>query len=470
MQITYLLKKVVALPFIMGFLSYFALATHAQAFYGPIPKCVRISHAPSHPVNKPNSGHILGVQQEHGTTGKWIGATDTNYANMTIPNPNIADEDFQKVGTVLSSTVKSFIEFAESGRYSPDQVLYKCPASYKNSIYEMYSTNGDYRFGGYDEMEVGKFFGMPNVYSTKVKGLGFRITNLSTGEHFSHNWKARQLTNLDRDQYGNILVKAKNFSNIKLELIRIPDVHPSGNSHPKWSGYDITNQFDEKQPLGYFAVRLPLNNANKLEGPRPGLNHKYHFPGWYAYWPGTIGLHKGFTVRRLPTCKINFITPSVTFPQISVNELNMGIYRTSRFSVSYNCQSGARRGSGRDQVSMSFLPSSANFKKAEDLSLVNNGISTPYLLTENYDSENSARGVAVTLYDQSGSQLNFSNPDKYLSSNFGQGKIIPEGNSIGNGIYNMEFEARLGKIPVVSKASISPGKYRATARVVMRVN
>jgi len=119
---------------------------------------------------------------------------------------------------------------------------------------------------------------------------------------------------------------------------------------------------------------------------------------------------------------------------------------------------------------MSFLPSSANFKKAEDLSLVNNGISTPYLLTENYDSENSARGVAVTLYDQSGSQLNFSNPDKYLSSNFGQGKIIPEGNSIGNGIYNMEFEARLGKIPVVSKASISPGKYRATARVVMRVN
>ncbi|NAX35787.1 hypothetical protein CAG56_14560, partial [Vibrio sp. V29_P1S30P107] len=258
------------------------LTVTAQAtYYGPIDKCVRIAHAPGSSLNKP--GGLYSVLPEYGTTGSWTGATDTNYVNMNIPNPNVGNINFQPVGTVLSSAVKTFLEFAESGKFSPEQVLYKCPANAENSIYEMYSTNGDYRWGGREDLEVGLYFGMPGVYSTKIKGLGFRITNLSTGEHFSHIWKARPLRGLDRDQYGNILLKAKDFSNIKIELIRIPDIHPNGNTSSIWSGYDITGKFTDAQPLGYFAVRLPLStNLNDLNGPTPGLNHKTHYPGWYT--------------------------------------------------------------------------------------------------------------------------------------------------------------------------------------------
>ncbi|NAX39599.1 hypothetical protein CAG53_02820, partial [Vibrio sp. V26_P1S5P106] len=172
------------------------LTVTAQAtYYGPIDKCVRIAHAPGSSLNKP--GGLYSVLPEYGTTGSWTGATDTNYVNMNIPNPNVGNINFQPVGTVLSSAVKTFLEFAESGKFSPEQVLYKCPANAENSIYEMYSTNGDYRWGGREDLEVGLYFGMPGVYSTKIKGLGFRITNLSTGEHFSHIWKARPLRGLD---------------------------------------------------------------------------------------------------------------------------------------------------------------------------------------------------------------------------------------------------------------------------------
>ncbi|PXA73102.1 MULTISPECIES: fimbrial protein [Vibrio] len=470
MQIMYLFNKHGSIKWLLGLMSYFIINSAQATFYGPIPKCVRVSHAPGHAANKPNSGNLWGVQAEYGTTGVWTGATDTNYTNMTMADPNITDTSFQPVGTVLSSSIKSFLEFAESGKYSPEQVLYKCPAGAENVISEMYSTNGDYRFGGYDDMEVGQYFGMPGVYSTRVKGLGFRITNLSTGEYFSHNWKSRPLTGLDRDQYGNILVKAKNFSNIKVELIRIPDIHPNGNSSVTWSGYDVSKQFDDTQPLGYFAVRLPLStNFNNLDGPTPGLNHKNHYPGWYQYWPATIGLYKSFTTRRLPTCRVNFVTPTVTFPRISVAELNIGSYSNASFSVSYNCQAGSVLGSGQDQVSMFFLPTAANFKKSEELSLTYNSISTPYLLSENYESENTAKGVAVTFYDQSGRQLSFSNPDNYFSVVHNPGRITPIGSPVGNNTYSMTFEAKLGKIPK-GNVNVTPGKYHATARVVMRVN
>lgn len=471
MQIMYFFNKHSSMKWLVGLMSYFFLNSAQAAFYGPIPKCVRVTHAANHPANDDNSGNIFGVQAGYGTTGVWIGASDNNYANMRIPDPNITDTSFQPVGTVLSSSVKSFLEFAESAKYSPEQVLYKCPAGTQNVISEMYSTNGDYRFGGYDDMEVGQYFGMPGVYATKVKGLGFRITNLSTGEYFSHNWKARPLTGLDRDQYGNILVKAKNFSNIKVELIRIPDTHPNGNSHPNWSGYDVSEQFDDSQPIGYFAIRLPLStNFDYLEGPTPGLNHKNHYPGWYAYWPATIGLYNGFTTRRLPTCKVSFVTPSVTFQKISVSELNTGSFSTSSFSVLYNCQSGSVSGTGQNQVSMFFLPTAANFKKAEELSLDYNGISTPYLLSENYDDQNTAKGVAVMFFDQTGRQLNFTNPNNYFSTLYNPGKIVPTGSSVGNNTYSMTFDAKLGKLPNKGDVNVTPGKYHATARVVMRVN
>jgi Fimbrial protein. len=426
MQIIYSFRNLFVLPFLIGL---FASVTDAHAASGPVHKCVR--------------------------EGGWKGAADGNWANMGMPNPNITDEQFQKPGTILSSTVKNFLQFAEKGNFSPEQVLFTCPAGQANSLYEMYSTNGDWWWGGWYENEVGKYFGMPHVYSTEAKGLGFRLKNLTTGEYFSHNWKSRSLTDLDRDQYGNLLVKAKNFSNIKLELIRIPDVHPNGDTRSIYSGKDVNTIPNKVQQLGFFAFKGP-----GIPAPRPGANHKHDSTGFYHYWPGAIGMDKGLNIGRVPTCKINHArsTSSVTFPAMTQGELKAGSVRSANFNIHYEC------GGNDSHIKMFFLPSAANFNKASDLSLTNNG-STPYLLSDNYNSGSTAKGVAVTIYNRIGTQHKFTNPNN-RPLNIGPSAVIPNGVQIGDG-YEVDFIAKFGKIPNVP---VSPGSYKATARVVIRVN
>ncbi|OOE60100.1 fimbrial protein [Salinivibrio sp. IB282] len=433
------------------------LASEAMASYEPIDHCYKISHSPSSYKNKP--GRAESVQPEYGTTNTWKGALDLNYANMAMPDVNIASLQFQPVGTVLGTAVKNFLDFAESGDFSPNQVLFKCPAAAAGRIFEMYSTNGDYKYGGRDDMEVGTAFGMEHVYSTYVKGLGFRLTNLATGEYFSPFWKARPLTGLDRDGNGNILVKAKDFSNVKIELIRIPDESGYNDSHAS---------FANTQPLGYLATRMPLDNLNSLAGPEPGRNHRTHFPGWYGDWPATIGLYKSVTMHRGKTCLVNFVTPTVTFPIISVMELSQGSVRRGQFSVSYQCEQGAERGVGPGEISMFFLTSPEAFATAQDLSLVEAGVATPYLLSENYHAETTAKGVAVTLYDESGTQLRFADPNRYFDRGANPAQMVPSGTQLGENRYIMSFEASLGQVG--NGIAITPGQYSSTARVVMRFN
>ncbi|WP_439437694.1 fimbrial protein [Salinivibrio costicola] len=432
------------------------LASEAMASYEPIDHCYKISHSPSSSKNKP--GRAESVQPEYGTTDIWVGALNTNYANMAMPDVNIASLQFQPVGTVLGTAVKHFLDFAEKGDFSPNQVLFKCPAAAAGRIFEMYSTNGDYKYGGRDDREVGAAFGMEHVYATYKKGLGFRLTNLATGEYFSPFWKARPLTGLDRDGNGNILVKAKDFSNVKIELIRVPDE----------SGVSAIESFNDAQPLGYLATRMPLDNLNSLAGPEPGRNHRTHFPGWYGDWPATIGLYKSVTMHRGKTCLVNFVTPTVTFPIISVMELSQGSVRRGQFSVSYQCEQGAERGVGPGEISMFFLTSPEAFATAQDLSLVEAGVATPYLLSENYHAETTAKGVAVTLYDESGTQLRFADPNRYFDRGANPAQMVPGGTQLGENRYIMSFEASLGQVG--NGIAITPGQYSSTARVVMRFN
>lgn len=441
------------------------ITVHANAaYYGPIDRCVRINHDPTSSNNEP--GRFESVLPEYGTTNRWSGASDRNYTNMDMPNVNIANLRFQPVGTVVGSSIKHFLDFAESGNFSPDQVLYKCPAAAEGQISEVYATNGDYQFGGRDDMEFGASFGMEHVYATYVTGLGFRLTNLSTGESFSHIWKARTLTGLDRDQDGNILVKAKNFSNIKIELIRIPDVNP--NTHIT-SGWPVNGPFTNTQPLGYFALRLPKSsNMNNLSGPIPGRNSRSHFPGWHGDWPAAIGLYRSVSIQRGQTCLVNFITPTVKFLPITVMELNQGHVRRGRFSVSYECEQGAKRGTDAGEVSMFFLTTPEAFSAAKKLSLVNAGVSTPYLLSENYNADSTSKGIAVTLYDQSGKRLSFADPNQYFNQASNLAQIVPEGKNTGGLSYTMSFDVELSKIG--NGIKVTPGNYTSTARVVMRFN
>jgi type 1 fimbria pilin len=117
---------------------------------------------------------------------------------------------------------------------------------------------------------------------------------------------------------------------------------------------------------------------------------------------------------------------------------------------------------------MFFLTSPEAFAEAQKLSLVDAGVSTRYLLSESYRADSTAKGVAVTLYDDSGKQLSFSDPNRYFERTYNPARLAPSGQNTGVRTYTMSFDVELGRVG--NGVQVTPGNYKSTARVVMRFN
>ncbi|PST67285.1 hypothetical protein AYI77_09905 [Shewanella algae] len=157
----------------------------------------------------------------YGKAAVWSGGHDSNHGLVGIQNIiGITDNDFQPIGTVLAqSTGAPMTQYGQSGGFDPEQVLYRCDASDVDSLYESYSNNGDDYYSG---RRLVTEAGVPaDTYVLNSQRIGFRVKNDTTGEYLNRYWRYRKLTNLDTDDQGKILVKAKNFSNMSVELIKI---------------------------------------------------------------------------------------------------------------------------------------------------------------------------------------------------------------------------------------------------------
>lgn len=154
-----------------------------------------------------------------GTAKSWAGARDDSGSMGTTPKViNVNNDQFQPPGTLVAS---GFVSMLDAGyeTYDPEQILFRCTADEEGKLREFYSTNGDYAYGG--NKLVNPALGLNETYISLARGLGIRIKNTITGEYYSRYWKSRPLTNLDRDSQNWILVKAKDFSNMEVELFKI---------------------------------------------------------------------------------------------------------------------------------------------------------------------------------------------------------------------------------------------------------
>ncbi|WP_431221802.1 hypothetical protein ACQ86O_15145 [Serratia sp. L9] len=179
-----------------------------------------------------------------GVGASWSGATDTSGSIGTLPTVvNINNSTFQPDTTLLASGTVSILQ-AGAQTYSADQILFRCTASEAGNLYEYYATNGDATYAG--NKEVGSAYGLPESYQTYADGMALRATNMVTGEYYSRYWKARPLTNLETDSLGWILVKAKDFSDTKVELFRLS----ASSGSMKGSGI-----YPQSQPATYIAFK-----------------------------------------------------------------------------------------------------------------------------------------------------------------------------------------------------------------------
>ncbi|WP_042289066.1 fimbrial protein [Paraburkholderia mimosarum] len=409
-------------------------------------------------------------------TTNWLGSADTAGRGAYPMTVTVNTPPFVPDGTLLGSGVSSVYNMGYNGvgSYSPEQVLWRCSpeAATANGLYEFFSTNGDNDYAG--KRDASGDSGIPGTYYTYYKGLISRITNITTGQYVSRYWAARQLTNLDKDSQGWLLVKAKNFSQYKLEFFQCSTCtryYANTSANPGYWAYT--------QPVGYVAFVAPNFGGNV----KPGADHNVAYDGFYDRWPGAINPYNTVYIRRTATCAVTNATPVVVFPVITVDELNKGTTRQLPVTIQMQCQSTTpsgmnafASGTGADQTALGILAPAANAQAAVSAGLTTAGTGVTYLLSDNYGTDPTvATGVGVALTRPGGGALNFLT-NQYVTmggAKDGWDPVLNDATSTGSpgaGVtsYQRQINATF-KAFAPGAVPVTPGRYNATAQVIVRV-
>jgi len=409
-------------------------------------------------------------------TTSWVGSTDTAGQGAYPMTVTVNTPPFVPDGTLLGSGVSSVYNMGSNGvgTYSPEQVLWRCSpeAATANGLYEFFSTNGDNDYAG--KQDASGDSGIPGTYYTYYKGLISRITNLTTGQYVSRYWAARQLTDLDKDSQGWLLVKAKNFSQYKLEFFQCSTCtkyYANSSTNPGYWSYT--------QPVGYVAFVAPNFGGNV----KVGADHNVAYDGFYDRWPGAINPYNTVYIRRTATCAVTNVTPVVSFPLITVSELNQGLTRQLPVTIQMRCQSATpsgmtafSSGTAANQTALGILAQPANAQAAVKAGLKTTGSAVTWLLSDNYGTDPTvATGVGVALTRPGGGALNFLT-NQYVTmggAKDGWDPVLNDATSIGSPGVGLTSYSR--SIIATFKAfapgtvPVTPGRYNATAQVIVRV-
>jgi len=398
------------------------------------------------------------------TASYWPGTCDTCSGNLGLPSVISLNtgNNFQPPGTLLASSVGSFLSSASSVTYSPNQILYRCSVEDAGSLYEMYATNGDSPFAGMyasDEVE--------GAYYDVAKNVAVRMTNLSTGQYYSRYWKSRKLTADSWYSDGTyIYIPASAFSNVLYEMFKISSGRHYASAanpyHDLWA-----------QPRGYIALKGPGLITNYLMDGQDSAFYYYGFPG---QWPAAWSTYNDVTYVRGALCEVSNYPSVVSLPLITSRDLSSGMKSQTPFSITLRCESGAKSDTSPSRfnsanVAMGFLvKQSTAVSKAMSMGLVTPGGGLTWLLDSSYGSQGTASGVGIKIYDVNGTPLNLL-PD-FQSTGMGNSRgwyaykqlTTLSSSSDGLEIYNGDFIASL---EALKNQTITAGRVNAQLQVIV---
>lgn len=334
------------------------------------------------------------------TASSWTGACDTCSGNLGLPSVISINSgtSFQPAGSLIASSVGSFLTSASNVAYSPNQILYRCAVADASSLYEMYATNGDSAYAGmYASSEV------DGAYYDVAKNIAVRMTNTTTGEYYSRYWKARQFTADSWYSDGTyIYIPASAFSNVLYEMYKISSTSYYVNGDNRYSD-------TWSQPRGYIAFKGPGLDTNSLVVGQDSASYWY---GFYGNWPAAWSTYNNVTYVRGALCEVQNYPSVVLLPTISVGTLTGGGSSQAPFSISLQCETGAKAStststSSSANVAMGLLVNQSNaVLQATQLGLTTSGGGLTWLLDSRYGSSGVASGVGIKIYDSNGSAIN----------------------------------------------------------------
>lgn len=483
------------------------------------------------------SGQALAICQTVsalGVVGDSIHYANDMYAHGTnLPATiNIESEEFQPLGTIIASTTLSMYV---TNNISPETEIYRCDYEDRDQLYQAYATNGKATFGGNyasaasNALVSAAYGGGDGIFQSYVRNLALRFTNLETNEILDGMWKISKLNpnslEVITDNQGKrkIRVKAKDFANLKLDLIRV------GHNPNVWSGGSPTAACSANSgPTSAKATNCSVDASSDGRIVQSGTNAaggSVSYPGRQAsayitlvgpgmnteITPGSLvfdtkqsgksdktyaagyGISNMLRVTREKSCIVRNVTPVVVFPTISRQSLENGNSLMAPVSVEIKCQAEAQLGINSFQTAMGIRVPVDAYNKAKELGLANGFGGVSHLLSTGYGWQSSiATGVGISFEHSDGRKITLlgndglemarpnistvpgatTDPSIYNPTGAAGGWFsVADGadmsDEIGGKVYRHQFTSRLERLS--PSIPVTSGHIRATAYVVVQV-
>lgn len=407
-------------------------------------------------------------------------------SGMGISNVSVISNYLQPMGSIIAvSTVVPHQSFAGEQAGSPNDVLYWCETKEDaDKVVTVFATNGDSDTQGMYEVP-----GYPGAYYTGFKNVASRITVADTGQVVGKKWKEFPLTPIYNPDNGRYEILFKQLSPLRLELIKVPSVPPTGFVSEN-DGYPYPAA---GEPFMYYAFSMP--GIYEGTGPQPGEDSQFSYTGWPYHFLG-FGINNKPTAYlfRRAGCVVRNNTPHVLFPTVSVTDLEQGASVQAPVRVDVECDSGVISGTELGSTALGLQVSSEAYAKAKTIpGLVNSAGGVSHLLPDGYGNDSTvATGVGIRLeHAATGERIPFLgwygvnctmnhsgvDPETCGDNPLGGGKSagwmpVLEGadtimtTEFQTTKYSQQFTVILEKLP---NATVTPGKIKARAQVLVKI-
>jgi len=404
---------------------------------------------------------------------------DDRAAKIPFGRINLSHPLFHPEGTLLASVTVPPTQYTFGGA-NASSVLWTCDQANIDAgqVYFLVATNGDSRFGG--EFEIAP----DGIYGTWFDHVGLRQT--MGGVTLSRRW---QKVPLQGGFPVRERVNGRWKDRVHIRLSDIPPLHAEFywvEQHVPESGWYNCGGYPMPPPNSVNGLLYEcLQPASYIQLVGPGIAHDeagedsrdFHWDFWWADNGFGYTLWHGGSLSANPSCVVHSATPHVRFPTATAQALQAGEVVTAPFSVVLDCESRAVSGSGSGETAIGIQVSQGAFTTAQGLGLVRDG-GVEYLLSDQYDHDASlAKGVGITLHDADGNQRRFVGWPGTVGTGHPRGPLagwhpVSWGARMtglappDNYHLQLDFTAKLRQLP---GQEVTPGKVRATAHVVVKV-
>lgn len=424
---------------------------------------------------------------------KDLNTDNNNYAiQLELPNFNISNLHLQPVGTILGSTIvppKPPPHMING--ITLETVIWTCDLVDKDNIFFLVSTNGRSTFNGHQE--VGQSLRGEDVYSTFWKYVGLKLS--VNGVVVSRLYSAVPLTNtVEVDEVAQkVHIRLRDLPPVEATVYRVDNLPVStGGStvgcveQADWGKY-VTGYVEESatktrtvscdQPSMYIQLagnsKVYARNFDFDQvGQDSATTSKFRYKNGFSYG----FLNSATYAYRSPACVARSVTPEIDFQAVNLGSLSSGETFSKEFIVQLECNDeGVVSGTEAGQFAIGFQPSVGGYDAAQALNLTNPNGSVNYLLSDNYNDPNSAKGVGIQLKNTANNKdMIFVNKTGMPGGGEAAGWYpvfdgtpnVSGSNTVGYNYVSQRYTAILKAIPGIG---VQGGEVNATATVLVQI-